>query len=100
MALLWPLFARSALANLATVVAGATIEGVAVASVRRVGLGSPSHCVGGHESIGRCSGLSKLGRRGLGQTLIAGTTGEGADLASERSVGVGSASQCGGGIDR
>jgi hypothetical protein len=42
MALLWPLFARSALAHLATVVAGATIEGVAVASVRWVGLGSPS----------------------------------------------------------
>jgi hypothetical protein len=42
MALLWPLFARSAFAHLDTVVAGATIEGVAVASVRWVGLGSPS----------------------------------------------------------
>jgi hypothetical protein len=34
MALLWPLFARSALAVAATVVAGTTGEGAALASVR------------------------------------------------------------------
>jgi hypothetical protein len=69
MVLFWPLFAWSALAHLATVVAGATIEGVAVASVRWVGLGLLSHCVGKHESLMGCSGLSSLGRCGLSQTL-------------------------------
>ena len=38
----------SAWAQPATVVAGTTDEGPALASVRLVGMGSASHCVGGH----------------------------------------------------
>jgi hypothetical protein len=47
--LLWPLFARSAWAQTATVVAGTTGEGAALASVRSVSVGSDSHCGGGHD---------------------------------------------------
>jgi hypothetical protein len=49
-ALLWPLFAPSAWAQPATVVAGTTGKDAAVASVRRVSVGSASHCGGGHVS--------------------------------------------------
>jgi hypothetical protein len=49
-ALLWTLFAPSALAQPATVVGGTTGEGTALASVRSVGLGSASHCGVGHYS--------------------------------------------------
>jgi hypothetical protein len=45
-ALLWPSFAWSAWAQLATVVAGTTGMGAALASVSLVGVGSDSHCVG------------------------------------------------------
>jgi hypothetical protein len=48
-ALLWTLFERSAWAQPATVVADTTGEGAALASVRSVGVGSYSHCVGGHD---------------------------------------------------
>jgi hypothetical protein len=48
--LIWPLFGRSAWAQPATVVAGNTGEGVSLASVRLVGVGSASHCGGGHVS--------------------------------------------------
>jgi hypothetical protein len=43
-ALLWLLFPRSAWAQTATVVAGTTVEGAALASVPSVGVGSASHC--------------------------------------------------------
>jgi hypothetical protein len=49
-ALICPLFARSALAQPDTVVAGTTGEGAALATVRLVGVGSASHCGGGHGS--------------------------------------------------
>jgi hypothetical protein len=49
-ALLWPLFARSAWAQSATVLAGTTSEAAALASVRLVGVGSTSHCGVGHYS--------------------------------------------------
>jgi hypothetical protein len=68
--LVWPLFARSAWAQPVTVVASTTGVGAQLASVRSVGVGSASHCGGGHDS-----------------------------LASVRSVGVGSVGHCGGGHD-
>ena len=49
MSLIWPLFASSALAQPDTVMELTTSEGVGVASVRFVGVGSDSHCVGGHD---------------------------------------------------
>jgi hypothetical protein len=73
-AMFWPLFPRSAWAQPATVVAGTTGEGLAVASVRLVGVG-------------------------LARSELACKSGEGFDLASIRSVGVGTESHCGGGID-
>ena len=48
-ALLWPLIDRTAWAQPATVMAGTTGEGVALASVRFVGVGSVSNGVGGHD---------------------------------------------------
>jgi hypothetical protein len=48
-ALLWPLFACTTWSEAATVVAETTGEGPALASVRLVGVGSASHCVGGHD---------------------------------------------------
>jgi hypothetical protein len=48
-ALLWPLFARSAWVQPATVVAGKTGEGADQASFRLVVVGSDSHCGSGHE---------------------------------------------------
>jgi hypothetical protein len=124
--LLWTLFAWSARAQPAAVVAGTTGEGDALASVRLVGEGSARHYGGGHDRCGRCTGLSSFGRRGIIQplrwrerqvrglflplfawsawaqpaTVVAGTSGEGASLATVRSIGVGSASHCGGGHDR
>jgi hypothetical protein len=71
-ALLWPLFAWSAWAQLATVLAGTSGESAVLASSRLFGMGSASQCGGG-------------------------TIGEGAALASVRFVGVGSASHCGDG---
>jgi hypothetical protein len=49
-ALLWPLFARSAWAQPANVVAGTTRECTALGSVRSVGVDSNRHYVGGHDS--------------------------------------------------
>jgi hypothetical protein len=49
MVLLWPLFARSACAQPATVVADTTGEGAALASVLSIGVSSGSHCVGWHD---------------------------------------------------
>jgi hypothetical protein len=74
-ALLWPLFARLALSQLATVVAGSRFEGPTLASDRLVGVDQPG-------------------------TVVVVTTAEGAVLASVRSVGVGSGYHCGGGHDR
>jgi hypothetical protein len=74
-ALLWPLFDSSAWAQEATVVAGTTGEGAALASVLSVGISSGSHFCGG-------------------------TTGEGAVLASVRSEGIVSSIHCGDGYDR
>jgi hypothetical protein len=45
-ALLWPLYACSAWAEAATVVADTTGGSAALASVRLVGMGSASHCGG------------------------------------------------------
>ena len=47
MALLWPLFGRSAWALSATVLAVTTGKGATLASVRFFGVGSSSHCSGG-----------------------------------------------------
>jgi hypothetical protein len=69
-ALLWPLFAWWARAQPATVVVGTTGEGASLASVPSVGLGSASHCGGGHDSCWRCSGHCSLGRRRLSQPLV------------------------------
>jgi hypothetical protein len=43
------LFSLSAWAQAGTVVAGKTGDGAALASVRSIGLGADSHCVGGHD---------------------------------------------------
>jgi hypothetical protein len=48
-ALLWPMFAGSAWALTANMVAGTTGEGAALASVPSVGVGPTSHCGGGHD---------------------------------------------------
>jgi hypothetical protein len=121
-ALKWPPFALSAWTIATSVLAGTTCEVAALASVRVVGVRSASHCGGGHDRGGRCSGLFSIGGRELRQprcwrarqvrtliwplfdrstwaqpdTVLAGTTVEGAILASDRSVGVGSISHCGG----
>ena len=42
----------------------------ALDSVRSVGVGSASHCGGGHDRGRRCSGFCSIGRRGLSQPLI------------------------------
>jgi hypothetical protein len=65
----WPLFARSARAQPATVVAGTTRESNTLASVRSVGVGTASLCVGGHDRLRRSYGLCSLGRRGHSQPL-------------------------------
>jgi hypothetical protein len=79
-------FARWSWAQPATVLAGTTGEGAALASFRSLSVGSAFHCGGGHYSLasvryvgmgsashcgdwhdrrGRCSGLCSLGRREL-----------------------------------
>jgi hypothetical protein len=68
-ALLWHLIVWSSWAQPATVVASTTVDGAALASLRSVGVGSASHCVGGHLSLKHCSCLFSLGRRGLIQLL-------------------------------
>jgi hypothetical protein len=49
-ALLWTQFARSGLAQPATVVSGTTGEGAAPASDRSVGVSSASHCGGKNDT--------------------------------------------------
>jgi hypothetical protein len=68
-ALLWPLFDRSAWAQPATELAGTTVEGAALDSIRSFGVGSASDCGGGHDWFGHCSGLCSLVRRGLSHPL-------------------------------
>jgi hypothetical protein len=51
-ALLWPL-CLVGVDQQATVLAGTTCESVALASVRLVGVGSASHCGGGHDRLVR-----------------------------------------------
>ena len=69
-ALLWPMFDRSVRALQATVLAGKSGDGAALASVRSVVVGSASHYCGGLDRRGRCSGLFWLGRHGLSQALF------------------------------
>jgi hypothetical protein len=47
--LLWPLFARSAWDQPATVLGSTIVEGAFLASIQYVGVGSASHCVGEHD---------------------------------------------------
>jgi hypothetical protein len=47
-ALLWPVFARSAWAQAATVLASTTCEGAVLSCFRSVDVGSASHCGGEH----------------------------------------------------
>jgi hypothetical protein len=89
-ALLWPLFAWSAWAHSATVVAGRKVEGAALSPVRLVGVSSGNHCGGWHNMFAFLAWAHSV-------TVVAGTTGEGAELASVRLVGMSSASHCGGG---
>jgi hypothetical protein len=51
-ALLWPLFARLSYDQPATVVSVTTGEDAALASFISVGVGSASHCGGGHDHEG------------------------------------------------
>jgi hypothetical protein len=121
---LWPLIPRSAWAQQFTVVAGTTVEGCDLASVRLVDvLRKP--LLWGQFWCWRCLCIFELGRRWLGQplwwqgsqlkallmtlsarsdwaqtaTVVAESTREGAALASDRLVGVGPASHCGVGYD-
>ena len=121
-ALLCHPFALSAWSQPATVVAGTSGEGDAMASVRWFGVGSASHCVGGYEvesgalasvrlvGIGSASQFWRIRqlrvplwplfhRSVLDQpaSVLAGTTGEGVALASFRSFGFESANPHGGG---
>jgi hypothetical protein len=48
-ALLWPLIARSALAQTATEVEGTVVEGSALTFIRFFDVGSASQCCGGHD---------------------------------------------------
>jgi hypothetical protein len=73
-AMIWPLFARSLWSQTATVLADTIGVGAALAPARSVGVGSDSHCVGGHYS-------------------------EGDAVTSVRSIGAGTASNCGDGHD-
>jgi hypothetical protein len=91
-ALLWPLFARSAWDEPATVVAGTTREGAALASVRSVGLGSTSQCVCGKTGVGASLACVRLWAWALPANVVAGTTGDVAALVSVPSVGVGTVS--------
>jgi hypothetical protein len=68
----WPLFARSAWAQAASVVESTTDEDASLASVRLVGEGSASHCGGGNVKLELCSGLCSIGRCGLSQPLFGG----------------------------
>jgi hypothetical protein len=68
-ALLWPLYARSAWAQAATALVGTTAEGTDLDSVHLVMVGSATHCGGGHDCLGYCSDLFSLGRRGHRQKL-------------------------------
>jgi hypothetical protein len=114
------MFALSAWAQTATVVAGLRGEGDALASLRSVDVSSNSHRGSGHDKLGRCCGLSSLGRRGLSQLLwwparyvmailwpllalpalaqpantLAGMKVEGAVMLYVRFVGVSSARHC------
>jgi hypothetical protein len=124
--LVWPLFPPSAWAQPVTVEAGTKCEGAAIASVCSVGVGTASHCGGGHVKRWRCFSICSLGRRGLTNPLFwwarllrallwplfavsawalpatveACTTGEDDALASVRSVGVGPAYHCRGVHDK
>jgi hypothetical protein len=69
-ALLWPLIGWSVWAYQATVLAGTTGEGAGLISSRLVVVDSDSHCGGGHDRLGSCSGLCSLGRRGLNQPML------------------------------
>jgi hypothetical protein len=67
--ILWPLFARSTWSQPATVSAGNTVEGAALASVRLVAVGPASHCGGGYDRGGRWPGLFSLVQRRFSQAL-------------------------------
>ena len=123
---LYPLFNRLAWALTASVMAGVTCEVAALASDRSAGVGLRSHCRGGHDSCGRCSGLGSLRRLGIRDallwrarqvraliwfliawsawtqqaTVVARKKVEGAAPGLFRCLGVRLASQCGGGHDR
>jgi hypothetical protein len=64
-ALLWPLFALSALSLPATIVAATKSEGAAKAYVRSIGVSLACHCGGGNNRCGSRSGLRSLGHREL-----------------------------------
>jgi hypothetical protein len=99
-ALLCPLFDRLGWDQLDPVVASTTCEGAALASVRLDGVGSDSHCIGGHDKRVCCFWpLFAQWAWAQPDTVLVGTTIEGADLASVRSVGVGSARHCDSGHD-
>jgi hypothetical protein len=125
-ALDWLLFAQTAWAQPATVVAGITGEGDGLALSPFVGVGTTSHCGGGNDWFGRCSVFCPLGRRGLKHpkcwrarqlremlrllfarsawahptTVVGHTTCEGGALAFVRLVSLGPTSHFGGGPDR
>jgi hypothetical protein len=67
--LFWPLFAWSAWVQAATVVAGTAVEGTGLDCVRLNSVGTATHCVGGNDCLGHCSGLCSLGRRGVSQPM-------------------------------
>ena len=97
MAQIWSLFACSGWAHSATVVVGTTGECAAMVSVLLDGVGCAIHCGGGHDSLGRCSGLFAWLAWAQPAIVEAGTTREGNALPSVRLFGEGLASHCGAG---
>jgi hypothetical protein len=96
----WPLFARSAWAQPATVVADTTGEGAALPSVRLAGVGPANHLWWARQIRALLWLLFDRSAWAQQATVVAGTTGEDAALAYVPLVVMGSASHCGCGHDR
>jgi hypothetical protein len=98
-ALHWPLFRRSAWNQPASVLADTTCEGATLTSVCSVGMGSGSHCGGGHDVSSLLWFLLDRSASDKPANLLADRSREGAALATVCSVGVGSNIHYGGGDD-
>jgi hypothetical protein len=92
-----PLFSRSARAHTDTLVAGMTVEGAVLASVRLSAWAKTATVVAGMTVEGAALASVFLSAWAQPATVVAGTTGEGSGLVSLRFVSMGPASHCGDG---